>query len=262
MTTAVLVPLQRVPARPLAGTTVGAPRPILGCQAWVTGPDCPTGAFALPGGFDFVNIEIVPPSNSFWGVLNNLIFNRLGHIASTRAPADYVIQADGCLEWAIPSSIFAEPNEQVAACPASRLIERIRHASTLTIEMIAPLVGVSRRSIHSWLGGGQISQRNEERLRALAEAIEAIAAIAPNATRARLLERVPGSVRVYDLLAEGNYGAAIERTKNTPRPAPAAHYPAPRPLTSSLVARVAALNDPPIPLDGLVDRRFTKRLKR
>ena len=126
------------------------------------------------------------------------------------------------------------------ATTATRLLERIRQASGLTIEAVAPLAGVSRRTIHSWLAGGSISQRNEERLRAVAEAIEEIATADASSVRDRLLERVPGSVRIYDMLAERRYSEAIARaTGKSVKSRPLA-YPEPRPLPTSLVAHVGA----------------------
>jgi hypothetical protein len=141
-------------------------------------------------------------------------------------------------------------------------LAQIKHASNLTIEAIAPLVGVSRRTLHSWLAGSPISQRNEERLRSLAEAIEAIAAVAPATARERIMERISGSVRIYDMLAEGHYEAAVARGTGVEPSRRPAIYPPPRPLSTPLVAQVAALNDKSIPLDGPIDRRFAKRLGR
>jgi len=146
--------------------------------------------------------------------------------------------------------------------PAMRLLERIKSASDLTFENIAPLAGVSRRSVQSWRAGEAISQRNEEHLRALAEAIETIAAANPLNVRDRLMERVSGSIRIYDLLAEGRYQDAIARATGTrPAPHPIAHS-APPPLSVALAAQVGALESPATTLDHRIDKRFTKRLKR
>ena len=132
---------------------------------------------------------------------------------------------------------------------------------TITLEALAPLVGVSRRSLHHWIAGHPISQRNEERLRALAEAIEQIATAAPGSCRDRLMERVSGSPRVFDLLAEGRYEAAVARvTGASPAPRPLV-YPAAKPPTTPLLAQLNVSEERSLPLNGQIDRRFTKPIK-
>ena len=177
----------------------------------------------------------------------------------TRSPTDYTIEAAGWCQLALP----AWPSHSVVpATAATRLLGRIRQASGLTIEAVAPLVGVSRRTVDSWLAGGSISQRNEERLREVAEAIEEIAAADAGSVRDRLLERVPGSARIYDMLAERRYSEAIARaTGKSVKPRPLA-YPEPRPLSTSLLAQVGAEGLETAQLDGALDRRFAKRFRR
>jgi hypothetical protein len=136
-------------------------------------------------------------------LLRRLCVLNLAVETGTRSPTDYTIEAAGWGQWALPAR---PPHPALAATAATRLLGRIRQASGLTIEAVAPLVGVSRRTIHSWLVGASISQRNEERLRQVAEAIEEIAAAdTASSVRDRLLEHVPGSMRIYDMLAERRY---------------------------------------------------------
>lgn len=145
---------------------------------------------------------------------------------------------------------------------AADLVERVRLASGLTLELIAPLAGVSRRSLQEWRAGGTISQRNEERLRTLAEAVEKIALFDPSTAHERLMERVAGTVRVYDLLVEGRYDSAVTRgTADRIASRPLIH-PSPRRLGTPLAAQIGGLEAPPTFLDGRIDRRFTKRLKK
>jgi hypothetical protein len=256
MMTSTFAPLQRPVVRSFGTAAEGVALP-------PTGPALQTGTGASPiadssNVLDFVRVVILDT----WGGQSTAGFVRWRWTSATRPSSDYLVQPDGCDEWAIALPISRPRQEAVGATPATRLIERVKHASTLTIEAIAALVGVSRRSIHTWQAGGVISQKNEERLRALAEAIEAIAAFEPTTVRERLMERVPGSIRIYDMLAEGHYKAAIARgTRAEARPQPLT-YPAPLPLSTPLSAQVAALNDKSIPLTGRIDRRFTKRLKR
>jgi hypothetical protein len=93
---------------------------------------------------------------------------------------------------------------------AQEAITKIHAISKLTNEEIAPLAGVSRRSIQAWVAGGQISARKEQRLRALRAAIQAIAAPDPQVTRRRLFDHTPGDVCAYDLLAEGHFKEAVD----------------------------------------------------
>jgi DNA-binding transcriptional regulator YiaG len=91
---------------------------------------------------------------------------------------------------------------------AQEAIAEIRSISGLTNEEIAPLVGVSRRSVQSWLAGERISARKDQRLRMLRDAIRALAAIDSETTRRRLLNHAPGNVSAYNLLAEGRFSEA------------------------------------------------------
>jgi hypothetical protein len=189
-------------------------------------------------------------------------FCKLSSGQSTSSPTNCSIEVAGWRKWACFVHPLPSKADLPSSTPAAHALARIKLASELTTEALAPLIGVSRRTLHLWFAGGQISQRNEERLRALAEALEAIAAAAPETARQRLMERVQGYPRIYDLLAEGRFEAAVARgtgVKPSPRPL---IYPKPHPLSTPLAARVAGSNDRPIPLDGSIDRRITKRLKR
>jgi hypothetical protein len=192
----------------------------------------------------------------------NSSFCKLGVGRQTSSATDFLVEVFESRNSAFPvHSLASKANPTPSSTPAARSLARIKQASELTTEALAPLVGVSRRTLHLWLAGGQISQRNEERLRALAEAIEAIAAVAPETARARLMERVPGYPRIYDLLAEGRFEAAIARgTGAVPVPRPVI-YPAARPASVSVDVLVDALHDAPPSMKGQIDRRLTKRLR-
>jgi len=64
--------------------------------------------------------------------------------------------------------VYHKP-QPLAQTAATELLDRIQKVSGLTLEMIAPLAGVSRRSLQSWRRGAAISRRKEERLRVLAD---------------------------------------------------------------------------------------------
>jgi hypothetical protein len=106
---------------------------------------------------------------------------------------------------AIPVSAFS---------PATSLINEAKEISGLTLEMLAPLLGVSRRSIQYWKNGQAISERKEEQLRDLIDALKQISTGNAVETRGLLLARITGVPRIYDLLAERRYDAAALRAKN------------------------------------------------
>ena len=207
---------------------------------------------------------------------------KFGPDRGTSSPACYSIVVAGSQKWAAQSTLNAwhltaefnsDAQRKLArtwpkrtivtparVSPAARALENVKQMSELTTEAIAPLIGVSRRTLHLWLNGNPISQRNEERLRALEEAISAIAAATPGRCREVLMQRVGGVPRIYDLLAEGQYETAIARaTGEMPAPRPAI-YPTPKPPAISVVTRLSALESKSLPLDGQIDRQFTRRL--
>lgn len=105
--------------------------------------------------------------------------------------------------------------------PAQGMTAELRRLSGLTNEEIAPLLGVSRRSLQSWIAGESISARKEARLRATLDAIRQLTASRAVDTRDRLLAREPQSVSAYDLLTEERYDAAVDlalgrRRRSTP----------------------------------------------
>lgn len=114
---------------------------------------------------------------------------------------------------AAPAVIWPRPVDLTTGAksePTAQLLaQELRRRSGLTNEEIAPLAGVSRRSFQAWLAGGSISARKEMRLRHLVGALTEIGDLEPQAMRARLLDKNRGSVRPYDLLAEGRFNAGV-----------------------------------------------------
>jgi hypothetical protein len=157
------------------------------------------------------------------------------------------------------------PTESSIQSPVQALIEQVRKISGLTLEEISPLLGVSRRSLQHWLSGHQISARNEQRLRALADTLSSLPTTADPATsRHRLLQRKADGVRAYDLLAEGQFSAAVELITGrgpTPGQFPPNAIKAPPSLLTPLT-RMSTLHGGPSSLSGRVDTRRSGRLKR
>ena len=144
---------------------------------------------------------------------------------------------------------------------AAELIDQIQKKTGLTLELVAPLLGVSRRTLQSWKAGETISLRNEERLRELAEAIMRLPRGSSTETKNLLLERIPGVVRIYDLLAERRFNDAIARANSVEKPEPIysdqsivfQHLP--------IDARLAVINDESSEPAGRLDRKVSRRLK-
>ncbi|MGB8315659.1 MAG: hypothetical protein WCE69_14370 [Aestuariivirga sp.] len=144
---------------------------------------------------------------------------------------------------------------------AAELIGQIQSKTGLTLELIAPLLGVSRRALQSWKAGETISLRNEERLRELADAIMRLPRGNSQETKNLLLERIPGVVRIYDLLAERRFADAIARANSAEKPEPIysdqsivfQHLP--------IDAQLAVIEDEPSAPAGQLDRKVSRRLK-
>jgi DNA-binding transcriptional regulator YiaG len=149
-----------------------------------------------------------------------------------------------------PSSIH-----QTAAQSA---VAEIRAVSALTNEEIAPLAGVSRRGLQAWVAGETISARKEQRLRSLLDTIRGLAAGDPQKTRARLLDREQGNVRVYDLLAEGRFEQALELAlgHRSDTAAPAARQ------AQNLYSQLSHIEDHVELPPARLDHRFSGRLQR
>ncbi|ATI80568.1 hypothetical protein [Sphingobium yanoikuyae] len=92
---------------------------------------------------------------------------------------------------------------------AEELLDAIKLRSGLILEEIATLMRTSRRTLQNWRTGAPINSVNERRLRDLAVAIEALHVGDAAKTRKRLLDKREGTVRLFDLLAEGRFDTAV-----------------------------------------------------
>jgi hypothetical protein len=147
---------------------------------------------------------------------------------------------------------------------AQLLLAKIQSRSELTLEEIAPLLGVSRRSLQNWRAQRQISARKEQRLRDLADALDALPIGDARQTRRMLFDRIPGNVRPYDLLAEGRFDAAYSMMTGSPAPTHLVTRTAKPtvPPAPSVSARLSIHDDgPPFP-SGRIDLGRSRRLKR
>src|SRR5262249_23066278 len=131
-------------------------------------------------------------------------------------------------------------------------------------EEIAPLLGVSRRSLQHWRAHGRISARKEQRLRDLADTLSSLPASEANEMRGKLLDRIPDGVRAYDLLAEGRFDSAYSMITRSPSPAHlvARSIKPTMPSAPSLMARLSVRDDGPSLPTSRVNLRQSRRLKR
>jgi hypothetical protein len=196
-------------------------------------------------------------------LVDNALFQTL--IADSRATT---IPQQVRLSWrklqVKPSRRQLPPSRSSAQTAARSLLAQIQGRSGLTLEEVAPLLGVSRRSLQNWRAQRRISARKEQRLRHLAETLQLLPI--DNASNARqiLLDRAPGRVRPYDLLAEGRFDAAYTMITGASAPAHLIGFsthgvlpPAP-----SVLARLSTRHDEPPSPAGRVDLRRSRRLKR
>ncbi|MFI4973244.1 MAG: hypothetical protein ACHP84_01750 [Caulobacterales bacterium] len=134
---------------------------------------------------------------------------------------DARIRAYDCVQTAAPRALCIVVDQGSLSAPiasivdppaiAARLLDQIQDWAGLTLEQLAPLVGVSRRSLQNWRAGEPISGRKADRLRAVSEAIEALGAKGSARAQTRLFERRPFGVSLYDLLREGRFDAVWAR---------------------------------------------------
>lgn len=147
---------------------------------------------------------------------------------------------------------------------AKALLEDVQTLSALTLEEIAPLVGVSRRSLQHWRADEPISARKEQRLRNLVDTLQALKSRDAKEVRSQLLKRPENGLRPYDLLAEGRFDIAF--TAMTGRVAPPDIVARVRasvvPTAPALLARISIRDDGPSGIGGKVDLRRSRRSKR
>lgn len=166
-----------------------------------------------PQGLHAVVVQAMPSERI---ALDGTLFVGSGNATSSSVPL--IVRAPPKpMPLAEPSGairVFGSNDDRPATRAQSALAD-IRSLSGLTMEEIAPLARVSRRSLQAWWAGDSISARKEHRLCTLSDAIREIAAATPDETRRRLFERRLRDVRPYDLLAEGRFEdafcAAIDR---------------------------------------------------
>jgi hypothetical protein len=137
------------------------------------------------------------------------------------------------------------------------LVDRAKAISGLTNEELAPLCGVSRRSLQSWIAGEALSKRNETRIRQVISTVEAFGCFSSEAVRDALLSRKAYSVRSYDLIREGRFQSALDLVTNRKGAAElSSNVLGSTPKHLDLLENVSAISSPTL------DMRFSKISKR
>ena len=146
------------------------------------------------------------------------------------------------------------------ASEAAVLLGEIQANSQLTLEQVAPLIGVSRRSLQAWRAGDAISARNADRLRRLRDVILALASGTPKATNTSLFARPKNGVSLYDLLREGRLDTALARSSGGQPTREASRQEGLLPQPMSPKVRLSLREDSVGRSTGSVDRQRSRRL--
>jgi hypothetical protein len=155
-----------------------------------------------------------------------------------------------------------EKSSDLLVSSVGNLIGEAQTYSGLKLDMIAPLLGVSRRSIQYWKDGKNISQKNESQLIDLVDTLKHISKGDPDQTRNLLLARVTGVPRIYDLLAEQRYEKAIARAKDTKKLKPILSDPTLKFNSRPIADQLAFSDDGPAKPMGKLNRSVSRRIVR
>jgi len=96
-------------------------------------------------------------------------------------------------------------------------VAELRRRSGLTWDQIGEILGVDRRTLHLWESGRPMRPRHQERLHRVLQVVRKADRGQAAATRQVLLETA-GSGMLKDLLAQGDFPAAMARAEALPAP--------------------------------------------
>jgi transcriptional regulator with XRE-family HTH domain len=107
---------------------------------------------------------------------------------ATVTPADaFALNAIAVQANTLPA-VTVQPTSVFNAAAIPGMLKRLRRVSGLHWGDLARAVGVSRRTIHNWLGGARVADVHLARLVEVSRAIDLVANGSPESTRAALLE--------------------------------------------------------------------------
>jgi hypothetical protein len=103
----------------------------------------------------------------------------------------------------IPVRASSTSNTSRSALTLADRVQQLKDESGLSWTQVASLFGVTRRAVHFWVRGGNITDEHVVRLERLQSATSAIAMSSPRETRARMLSLDMSGASIFGrLLAE------------------------------------------------------------
>lgn len=116
------------------------------------------------------------------------------------SPADALAMRPFVEARTLPARPPAPPAAEPATSVTS-LLTSLRRVSGLAWGEMAAALGVSRRTIHNWLGGARLAGHHLTRLMELEQTVNAAATGSADDTRARLMQRGPQGRSILEDLA-------------------------------------------------------------
>jgi DNA-binding transcriptional regulator YiaG len=137
-----------------------------------------------------------------------LVGGGVSSTSATTAPL-LLVQEERTLAGIEQVPLFAEVESN------SGRIYRLKRQSGLNWDEIAELFDVSRRSVHHWANGKPLVAKQEKRLIELNQFFDQVSEGDALAVRQRLLAHDGGQSSSFNLLINGNFGAAKEQFLST-----------------------------------------------
>lgn len=97
--------------------------------------------------------------------------------------------------------------------PQGVVILEIRRLSGLTLEELAQVLKVTRRTLHHWANGKPVTAQNEQRLQRLLGLLRLIDRCESRVNRSLLLEAGEDGILPIDLLREGKFDEVLARIR-------------------------------------------------
>lgn len=124
---------------------------------------------------------------------------------STATPADaHALRAAAVAPRTVPAAPPQTPALMVDTRSVPHLLRRLHDRADLTWGDVAQALGVSRRTVHNWLTGGQLAGTHLARLLALESLVDGAAAGDPATTRVHLTTLGPQGRSLLDDFALGS----------------------------------------------------------
>lgn len=105
---------------------------------------------------------------------------------------------------------------RLSAEPARQVTE-LRILSGLTTDQVAKLMGVTRRSIHNWIGGSAMTRQNQQRVAELLSLVRSLPADTPEGRRDAVLDSSGGRSLFHRLLENLTQGSRVQSVPVTAR---------------------------------------------